>query len=87
MASSIGEAEYISGNDLLQAVTWTQEVCQKLGIYLFKNGPIQCFIDNKTAIALVNNPVFHKKIKHIRIKYHWLRQKVAEELVALVYAQ
>jgi hypothetical protein len=44
-------------------------------------------MDNKSAIALANNPVFHKRTKHIRITYHWLRQKVAEGLVTLVYVQ
>jgi hypothetical protein len=87
VASSVGEAEYMSGYDLVQAVTWTEGVCQELGIYHLKNGPIQCFMDNKSAIALANNPVFHKRTKHIRIKYHWLRQKVAEGLVTLVYVQ
>ncbi len=78
VASSVGEADYMSGYDLVQAVTWTEGVCQELGIYLLKNGSIQCFMDNKSAIALANNPVFLKRTKHIRIKYHWLRQKVAE---------
>ena len=62
-------------------------MCQELGIYLLKNGQIQCFMDNTSAIALANNPVFHKRTKHIRIKYHWLRQKVAEGLVTLIYVQ
>jgi hypothetical protein len=87
VASSLGEAEYMSGYDLVQAMTWTEGVCQELGIYLLKNGPIQCFMDNKSAIILANNPVFHKRTKHIRIKYHWLRQKVAEGLVTLIYVQ
>jgi hypothetical protein len=62
-------------------------MCQELGIYLLKNGPIQCFMDNKSAIALANNPVCHKRTKHIRIKYNWLCQKVAEGLVTLIYVQ
>jgi hypothetical protein len=60
----------MSGYDLVQAVTWTEGVCQELGIFLLKNGPIQCYMDNKSAIALANTPVFHKRTKHIRIKYH-----------------
>jgi hypothetical protein len=87
VASSVGEVEYMSRYDLVQAVTWIEGVCQELRIYLLKNGPIQCFMDNKSAIALANNAVFHKRTKHIRIKYHWLDQKVAEGLVTLIYVQ
>ncbi len=44
-------------------------------------------MENKSAIALANNPKFHKRTKQIRIKYHWLSQKAAESLVTLVYVQ
>jgi hypothetical protein len=36
-------------------------------------------VDNKSAIDLANNPVYHKRSKHIDIKYHWLRQHVAKD--------
>jgi hypothetical protein len=29
-------------------------------------------VDNKFALALAKNPVFHKRSKHIRIKYHFI---------------
>lgn len=45
------------------------------------------FIDNKLAIALANNPVFQKRSKHIDIKYHWLRGKIAEVVVQLIYVR
>ena len=33
-------------------------------------------IDNQSAIALTINPVFHGKIKHIRKRYHFIRECV-----------
>ncbi len=48
---------------------------------------MQCFMDNTSAIGLANNPAFHKRTKFTRIKYHWLRLKVAEGLVTLIYVQ
>lgn len=36
------------------------------------------FCDNSSAIALTKNPVFHSKSKHIRIKYHFIRDLIKE---------
>jgi len=36
--------------------------------------PITVFVDNKSAIALMKNPVFHGRSKHIDTKYHFIRE-------------
>ena len=33
-------------------------------------------IDNKSAINLANNPVLHRRSKHIEAKFHVIREKV-----------
>lgn len=33
-------------------------------------------IDNKSAIALSKNPVFHERTKHIDLRYHYIRECV-----------
>ena len=33
-------------------------------------------MDNKSAIALMKNPVFHDRSKHIQTRYHFIRQCV-----------
>ena len=39
-------------------------------------------IDNTSAIALVKNPVFHGRSKHIKSRYHYIRELVeAKEIV------
>ena len=30
-------------------------------------------VDNKSALALAKNPVFYERSKHIRIKYHFIK--------------
>ena len=42
-------------------------------------------IDNKSAIALVENSMHHDKTKHIEIRYHFIREKVIEELIKLIF--
>nr|GEY55852.1 ribonuclease H-like domain, reverse transcriptase, RNA-dependent DNA polymerase [Tanacetum cinerariifolium] len=36
-------------------------------------------VDNKSAIALMKNPVFHERSKHIDTKYHFIREYVERE--------
>jgi hypothetical protein len=39
--------------------------------------PIPIYCDNKSAISISKNPVMHSKMKHIPIKYIFLREQVA----------
>jgi len=41
--------------------------------------------DNQGAIALAKNPEFHKRTKHIDIRYHFVREKVEDGQVVLEY--
>lgn len=38
--------------------------------------PVRLFVDNKSAIALMKNPVFHGRSKHIDTRYHFIRECV-----------
>jgi hypothetical protein len=31
-------------------------------------------VDNKSALALIKNPVFHERSKHIQTKFHFIRE-------------
>lgn len=37
-------------------------------------GPVTLYIDNKSAINLAKNPVFHGRSKHIDIRHHFIRE-------------
>ena len=39
--------------------------------------------DNESSLKLAVNPVFYQRSKHIRIKYHFLRDKVEEIIIEL----
>ncbi|KAJ7979232.1 Retrovirus-related Pol polyprotein from transposon TNT 1-94 [Quillaja saponaria] len=46
---------------------------------------IAIFCDNQSAVAMVKNPVFHGRTKHIKIKYHFIREAEKEEDVKLFH--
>jgi hypothetical protein len=39
---------------------------------------VMLFIDNRSAIELSKNPVFHERSKHIDTRYHYIRECVEE---------
>lgn len=38
-------------------------------------------IDNASAIKLVKNPEFHKRSKHIKVRYYFVREKYHEGVI------
>ena len=43
--------------------------------------PTVLWEDNQGAIALAKNPVFHKRTKHIQIRYHFVRDAVDDKVI------
>jgi hypothetical protein len=47
--------------------------------------PIPIYCDNTSAISISKNMVTHSKTNHIPIKYHFLREQVAEKTIIFEY--
>ena len=45
------------------------------------------FYDNKICVKLSENPVFHYKLKHIEIKFHYIRDMVQRGALNLLYVE
>ena len=43
------------------------------------------YCDNTSTVSMSKNPILHSKTKHISIKYHVLREIVAEKEIILEY--
>jgi hypothetical protein len=44
-------------------------------------------VDNKSAVALCKNPVYHERTKHIDIKYHFIRSCYEEGQLDVDYVR
>ncbi|KAJ9563729.1 hypothetical protein OSB04_008889 [Centaurea solstitialis] len=78
VSQSTTEAEYIAASQCCSQVLWIQNQIQDYGLS-FLQTPI--YIDNNSAISIVNNPVKHSKTKHIEIKYHLIRDCNEKKLI------
>ncbi|KAI3718574.1 hypothetical protein L6452_19451 [Arctium lappa] len=81
VSTSTTEAEYIVAASCCSQVLWIQNQMLDYGV-TFLHTPI--FIDNSSAISIVNNPVKHSKTKHIEIKYHFIRDCNEKKLIQVV---
>ncbi|XP_060667179.1 uncharacterized mitochondrial protein AtMg00810-like [Ziziphus jujuba] len=83
VAQSSAEAEYVAAVSAANQAIWIQKILSDLGINV--SSPMVINVDNKSAISLVENPVLHGISKHIRVKFHVIREMVANEEIKLNY--
>ncbi|KAI3734360.1 hypothetical protein L6452_13828 [Arctium lappa] len=81
VSTSTTEAEYIAAASCCSQVLWIQNQMLDYGV-TFLYTPI--FIDNSSAISIVNNSVKHSKTKHIEIRYHLIRDCNEKKLIQVV---
>nr|GEW87704.1 retrovirus-related Pol polyprotein from transposon TNT 1-94 [Tanacetum cinerariifolium] len=70
MAMSFAEAKYVSSARCCAQVLWIKSRLADYDV-LYDKMPIFC--DNTSDIAISNNPVLHSRIKHIDIRYYFIR--------------
>ncbi|WKA01579.1 hypothetical protein VitviT2T_019853 [Vitis vinifera] len=75
VARSSTEAEYRVVASTAAEVTWVSHLLSELGITLQQSPTIYC--DNLSATYLCVNPLFHSRMKHVALDYHFVREKVA----------
>jgi hypothetical protein len=80
VSTSTAEAEYVAAASCCAQVLWIQNQMLDYGLTFLKT-PI--FIDNNSAISIINNPVKHSKTKHIEIRYHFIRDCNEKRLIQI----
>ena len=75
VATSTTEAEVVAASEAAKEVIWLSRLYK--GIISLKEVPT-LYVDNSAAVKLSHNPEFHRRTKHIEIKYFFVREKVLE---------
>ncbi|GJY32964.1 retrovirus-related pol polyprotein from transposon TNT 1-94 [Tanacetum coccineum] len=73
VAMSSAEAEYVAAAGCCANILWMKSQLTDYDI-IYEKVPI--FFYNTSAIAILNNPVLHSRIKHIDIRYHFIRDHI-----------
>jgi Reverse transcriptase (RNA-dependent DNA polymerase) len=82
VALSTTEAEYMAACHACKESVWIKELLGEIG---YGQKSIVIYSDSMSSIALVKNPIFHKRTKHIKIQWHFVRDLVAEGEVEFSY--
>lgn len=83
VALSTTESEYIAASQTVKELIWVNLLLHEL--VPKKRDTPQLFIDNQSAIKLIKNPEFHKRTKHIDIKYHFIREQFEKHVFEPCY--
>jgi histone deacetylase 1/2 len=81
VSRSSTEAEYKALANATAEIIWVEALLAELGVKLKQKPSIWC--DNMGANYLSVNPVFHARTKHIEIDFHFLRERVARNQLAI----
>ncbi|XP_014522926.1 uncharacterized protein LOC106779347 [Vigna radiata var. radiata] len=77
------EAEYMASAETTCQCLWLEALLKDLKIEC--RIPIQLMVDNKSAINLSKNQVFHGRSKHIGTKFHFLKNLVNQGRIELLH--
>ena len=83
MARSSTKAEYRALTDTTFELLWLRWLLQDLGVSTSSTTPIYC--DNRSAIQIARNDVFHEQTKHIKINCHLVRHHLLQGSLQLIY--
>ena len=71
VALSSTEAEYIAMSATAREVVWLRQLLLDLGVAVSGSTPL--YGDNRSAILIAGNPVFHERTKYCEIALHFVR--------------
>ena len=85
VALSSTEAEYMAASSAAQEAVHLRLLMGTLGFD--QEGPTTILEDNQGCIAMSANPISHKRTKHIDVRYHFVRERVATGAIKLDFVE
>lgn len=82
---STTEAEYVAAVSAGQEMIWIRHLLSELGFKV--EGPSTLYCDNQAAIQVANDPQHHGRMKHLDLRFYWLRDVVEQGLIKPVYKE
>ncbi|KAK1663984.1 hypothetical protein QYE76_052143 [Lolium multiflorum] len=78
VAKSSTESEYIAASEASSEAVWMKRFIIELGVVPSALDPLVIYCDNMGAIANAQEPRSHKRLKHIKLRYHSIREYIED---------
>ena len=75
------ESEYTTASKVGCEIVWTRYLFEQLGYNTTCPSPL--FVDNKSAIQVLKHPEHQSTMKHVHRAYHWIREQVEQQMIAV----
>ncbi|XP_014519584.1 uncharacterized protein LOC106776617 [Vigna radiata var. radiata] len=85
VALSSCEAEYIAACEAACQAVWLGYLLE--GLKVEWSGRVKLLVDNKSAIDLAKHPTSHGRSKHIKTKFHYIREQVSNGRLEVVHCR
>lgn len=82
VSRSSSESEYRAMSIATCEIIWILKILHDLQVPVTL--PVNLICDNKSAIQIGANPVFHERTKHIEIDIHFIREKISNGVIKTV---
>ena len=70
------KAEYVAASEAAKEVVWLRKCLMELDVIVKVVDPMILYCDNSGVVAQAKEPKNHRKDKHIKRKYHLVREIV-----------
>ncbi|KAK1684344.1 hypothetical protein QYE76_045192 [Lolium multiflorum] len=78
VAKSSTESEYIAASEASSEAVWMKRFIIDLGVVPSALDPLVIYCDNMGAIVNAQEPRSHKRLKHIKLRYHSIREYIED---------
>jgi hypothetical protein len=82
VAQSTTKAEYVAAASCCSQILWIVQIMRDYEV-TYKSVPLMW--DSSSDICLAQNPAFHERAKHIKVKHHFLRDHVEKVDIEMKY--
>ncbi|KAE8715251.1 hypothetical protein F3Y22_tig00110184pilonHSYRG00012 [Hibiscus syriacus] len=76
--TSTKEAEYVAATQASKEAIWLKMLLEEFG---HNQEYVSLFCDSQSTLHLARNLTFHSRTKHIRVQYHFIREKMEQGTV------
>ncbi|XP_070026458.1 uncharacterized protein [Nicotiana sylvestris] len=85
VSRSSAESEYRAMSQSTCEIIWIHHLLTEIG--LEHPIPAKLWCDNQAALHIASNLVYHEITKHIEVDYHFIHEKIQENLISTGYVK